>query len=78
MTLSSVDKSLRTLRNPSYAAEQQTDQLIQAGKSKEAEAMMKQVINYQNLEKKRERELYSMPTKAFVKSTFQGSVVSND
>lgn len=78
MTLNSVDKSLRTLRRPSYAAEQQTDQLIQAGKSKEAEAMMKQVINYQNLEKKSERELYSIPTKAFVKSTFKGSVVSND
>jgi len=52
--------------------------LIQAGKTKEAEAMMKQVINYQNLEKATERRLYAMATKAFMKSGFQGSVVSND
>lgn len=74
----SVQQSLDTMRRPSYQAEEQVDVLVRAGKTKEAEAMRKQVINYQNIEKEAERRLYAMATKAFVKSKFEGTAVSND
>ena len=76
--LKSVDQSLSTMRRPSYQAEEQVDVLFRAGKTKEAEAMRKQVINYQNIEKEAERRLYAQATKAFTKSKFEGVAVSND
>ena len=76
--IKSVQQSLDTMRRPSYQAEEQVDVLFRAGKTKEAEAMRKQVINYQNIEKEAERRLYAMATKAFVKSKFEGTVVSSD
>jgi hypothetical protein len=74
----SVQQRLDTMRRPSYQAEEQVDVLVRAGKTKEAEAMRKQVISYQNTEKEAERRLYAMATKAFVKSKFEGTVVSSD
>ena len=76
--LKSVDKSISAMRRPSYKAEEQVDVLVRAGKTKEADAMRKQVINYQNIEKEAERRLYAQATKAFTKSKFEGTAVSND
>lgn len=76
--LKSVEQSVKTMRRPSYKAEEQVDVLVRAGKTKEAEAMRKQVINYQNIEKEAERRLYATATKAFTKSNFEGVAVSND
>jgi len=76
--LKSVEQSIKNMRRPSYKAEEQVDVLVRAGKTKEAEAMRKQVINYQNIEREAERRLYAQATKAFTRSKFEGVAVSNE